>query len=178
MTAAGSETMLAVRDARDDDMEALVELIGDCFAEYPGCVMDIEELPELRAIATYASEHGGRFWVVEEHGEGAPRMVACAGYTEVAGVPGGIELKKLYVSKRARRRGLGGRLCALVEGAARDRGASFVEMWSDTRFTDAHRLYRGRGYRQSDHTRELHDKSDTVEYHFRLSIRPAGQPRA
>jgi putative acetyltransferase len=169
------ETMLAVRDARDDDQDALVELIGRCFAEYPGCVMDIDELPELRAIASYSRAHGGRFWVVEEHGEGAPRVVACAGFTEV---PGGLELKKLYVSRSARRRGLGGRLCALVEGAARERGAGFIELWSDTRFADAHRLYRGRGYRQSEETRELHDKSATVEYHFRLSIRPQGGVKA
>jgi putative acetyltransferase len=164
--------MLAVRDARDDDQDALVALIGGCFSEYPGCVMDLDEMPELRGIASYTRAHGGRFWVVEEHGEGAPRVVACAGFTEV---PGGIELKKLYVAKSARRRGLGGRLCALVEGAARERAAGFIELWSDTRFADAHRLYRGRGYRQSEETRELHDKSETVEYHFRLAL-ASGEP--
>jgi putative acetyltransferase len=53
-----------------------------------------------------------------------------------------------------------------VEEAARAAGASVVELWSDTRFADAHRLYERLGYRRGKHTRQLHDPSDTTEYFY------------
>ena len=56
---------------------------------------------------------------------------------------------------------------------AESRGARFVELWSDTRFADAHRLYERLGYRKSGVTRELHDMSGSVEYHFRKELGPA-----
>ena len=62
--------------------------------------------------------------------------------------------------------GLGSRLVALVEHEALGRAMATVELWSDTRFIDAHRLYRSLGYDQLPGTRELHDLSDTVEYRF------------
>ena len=153
------------RDARDDDGPALLQLIGGVFDEYPGCVTDPDEMPELRGIASYVAEGQGQFWVVEDEATG--KVVACCGYTQV---PGGVELKKLYVDKSARRQGLAARLCERVEDAAREHGAGFVELWSDTRFQDAHRLYQKRGYVKTGATRELHDKSDTVEFYFRLTL--------
>ena len=152
------------RDARDDDGAALLALIGGVFDEYPGCVTDPDEMPELRGIASYVREHRGEFWVAED---GSGRLVACCGYTQV---PGGVELKKLYVDKSARRQGVAATLCERVEAAARERGAAFVELWSDTRFLDAHRLYQKRGFVKTGETRELHDKSETVEFYFRLAL--------
>jgi len=150
-----------IRDSRDDDAAGLMELIGGCFAEYPGCVLDVDnEMPQLRAIASAFAEHGGRFWTAELDGI----IVACAGIAPVE--PNGAELKHLYVAKIARRMGLGTSFVNLVEAEARARGAAFVEMWSDTRFLDAHRLYERMGYLRSSKTRELHDLSNSVEYHF------------
>ncbi|HSN96746.1 MAG TPA: GNAT family N-acetyltransferase [Candidatus Nanopelagicales bacterium] len=163
-----------VRDARDEDGEQLIALIGGVFAEYPGCVLDVDgEMPELRAIATAFRLRGGRFWVAEEGG----RVLGCVGVRTV-GEGTGVELCKLYVAKEARRRGLGGALSALVEAEARARGAASVELWTDTRFTDAHRLYERRGYVRGPATRELHDRSATVEYFYRLSLGPGGHGRA
>jgi hypothetical protein len=48
-----------------------------------------------------------------------------------------------------------------------------MELWSDTRFLDAHRLYERLGYRRTGRTRELHDLSDTVEYEFDKPLRSA-----
>ena len=154
-----------IRDARDDDSDGLIRLIGDCFSEYPGCVLDVEgEAPELISPATWHKEAGGRLWVAE--GDGT--IVGC-----VAILPEAerlAELKKLYVSSELRRLGLGARLCGLVEAEARRRGATTVMLWSDTRFEDAHRLYEGRAYERGPDTRELHDVSKSVEYYFRRSL--------
>jgi putative acetyltransferase len=157
-----------VRDARDDDAGALIELIGSCFAEYPGCVLDVDaEAPELRAVATHYRERGGRFWVAERDGS----VVGCIGVARSRD-PGGVELQKLYVAATARRRGLATRLCDLVFAEARERGASFVDLWSDTRFGEAHRLYDKLGFIRGRDTRELHDRSRSVEYYFRLALTP------
>ena len=157
-----------IRDATDADAAGLIELIGGVFAEYPGCVLDVDgELPELRAIATHFARLGGRFWVAEIDGQ----IVGCIGLSP-ATAPGGIELRKLYVRKDARRSGLGGTLCGLVEPEARRRGAAFVHLSSDTPFDKAHRLYERRGYVRGPSTRDLHDKSDSVEYHYELALTP------
>ena len=157
-----------VREARDTDAAALIELIAAVYEEYPGCVLDVDaEAPELRAIRSHFRRLDGRFWVAETNGE----LVGSVGFAP-SEEPDGIELRKLYVAARARRRGLGGQLCERVEAAARSRGARFVELWSDTRFEDAHRLYAGRGYLRPGPTRELHDLSQSVESYFRRELDP------
>jgi putative acetyltransferase len=131
------------------------------------------EAPELREIASYHTRLGGRFWVAESEG----RIVGSAGLAPGKG-PGVIELKKLYVASDARRMGLGARLCGLVEVEAMSRGARQIELWSDTRFKDAHRLYERRGYTRGRKKRSLHDKSKTVEYYFSKDLRTAEQELA
>lgn len=157
---------ILIRDARDDDAEGLIALIGGCFAEYPGCLLDVDgELPELRAIATAFRGWQGRFWVAERAG----RVVGCVGFTP-GKKAGYAELKKLYVERPARTAGLGGALCSLAEDEARKAGFTRMDLWSDTRFTTAHRFYEKRGYARGPTTRELHDISNTVEYYFERGL--------
>jgi putative acetyltransferase len=155
-----------IRDARDSDEAGLIELVGSVFAEYPNCVLAVdEEIPELRHIATSFAEWNGRFWIAERQG----RVVGCVGLTP-AHDPGGIELKKLYVSASERKSGLGSRLTDLVVAEARARGARFIDLWSDTKFETAHRFYENRGFERNGVTRELFDLSETVEYYFRREL--------
>ena len=161
-----------IRDAGDADGSALIALIGACWAEYPGCILDVDrEVPELRAIATHFANRGGRFWVVED----ADRIVGCIGVapTPVVGI---WELLKLYVAPAARRQGLGRRLTRLVEETVRGAGGRSVLLWSDTRFADAHRLYRRMGYVLCPDTRALNDLSNTVEYRFLKDLDGANPP--
>jgi putative acetyltransferase len=153
-----------IRPARDDDGLDLIELIGSVFGEYPHCVLDVDgEMPELRAIATWAKAHAGGFWVAEVEG----RIVGMVGYATAGD---GIELKKLYVHRRARAFGLGGKLLGVVEAVAAESRARFIELWSDTRFTTAHAFYQRRGYEKGPTTRDLHDKSNSVEFYFRKQL--------
>jgi GNAT superfamily N-acetyltransferase len=154
----------ACRPVRDTDSAALIGLIGGCWAEYPGCVLDVDgEEPWLRAPATAYAATGGTMWVVER----APAVVACIGL-----VPHGprAELKSLYVGRAGRRQGLGARLVAMVEAEAVARGARDLELWSDTRFTDAHRLYQRLGYARTGRQRDLRDLSATTEYQFHKTL--------
>jgi len=77
-----------------------------------------------------------------------------------------VLLQKLYVARSARRKGLGSRLVDLVETDSIERGETAIELWSDTRFEPAHRLYERLGYVRNGATRELHDLSNSVEYRY------------
>jgi predicted GNAT family N-acyltransferase len=150
-----------LREVSDADSAALIALIGGVWAEYPGCVLDVDgEEPWLRAPASAYAAADGRMWVAESGGD----VVACCGIKPAG--PGAAELKSLYVCGTARRQGLGELLTEQVEDEARRRGVQRVEMWSDTRFADAHRLYERLGYQRRPQTRELHDLSHSVEYGF------------
>jgi predicted GNAT family N-acyltransferase len=169
-----------LRPVRDTDGPALEVLIGDAWSEYEGCVLDVDaEEPWMRLPATtYTGDHAqgpgryrGAMWVVED--ASAPAGLAASVAVRETGERT-VELKSLYVSPAARRRGLGAALVHRVERETRRRGAETVELWTDTRFTDAHRLYERLGYVATGETRDLNDLSHTTEYRYtrRLPVVP------
>lgn len=165
-----ADAPIDVRVVRDDDALELIELIGSCFGEYENCVLDVDgEMPQLRRLASYAKEHDGAFWVCELAAVGPhpARLVGMGGYLPRAdGTRNVVEVHKLYVHRKARAFGLGGRLLRLVEADARRREADVLDLWSDTRFTTAHAFYEKRGFVRGPTTRALHDKSGSVEFYF------------
>jgi putative acetyltransferase len=154
-----------LRLMRDEDAEAMIGIVGRSFAEYPGCVLDLPgidaDLPELPRRLRDA---GGEGWVVVED----DLVVAMIGWAPVDEETG--ELKRLYIDASARRRGLGASLVGLVIEAVRSSGRARVELWSDTRFADAHRLYERMGFERQPETRDLHDPSNSTEYHYLLDL--------
>lgn len=152
---------LIIRSAHDGDTTGLITLIATVFAEYPNCILDVDgEMPELRRPATAVRAASGHWWVAELDGA-IVGSVSISPSDEHA-----VELKRLYVAARARRRGLGAHLVRLAENEATHREAHSVFLWTDTRFADAHRLYERLGYARSSGTRALHDVSNTIEYHY------------
>jgi GNAT superfamily N-acetyltransferase len=156
-----------LRPAADEDAWALIALVGACWSEYPGCVMDVHgECPDLLAPASAYGRQGGEFWVAAD---ACGTVVASVGWRPLPERV--VELERLYVSPRWRRRGLGVRLADLVEQAAWERQAARVELWSDTRFVDAHRLYERIGFVPTGQERELSDLSRTRERGYRKVLR-------
>ena len=155
-----------IRDMRDADGAALIALMERCWADYPGCVLDVEgDSPELWTPASYFAGLGGRGWVAERDSV----IVASIGVAPGSG-PGIAELHRLYVDHSARRQGLAKRLVALVEDEARGWDAHTMELWSDVRFTFSHRLYERQGFTRQPGTRELDDASNSVESCFVKSL--------
>jgi putative acetyltransferase len=162
---AGVEELL-VRPARDDDAQELFGLIALCFAAYPGCYVDPhDDLHDLLSPVAAGASRGGRFWVVEDC---RGRVGACVSVDfpeqDIA------ELHRVYVRPDLRRRGLAERLVGLAEGEARQRGATRIVFWTDTRFLDAHRFYRRLGYQPTGAERELGDISHSREYRFEKDL--------
>jgi putative acetyltransferase len=156
-------TDFPVRLATDDDGPAIARVLETVFAEYPGCLWEPAEFPELVAPATSFAAMRGRLWVVEHAG----RVVGSVGYSRDEQ---SAELRKLYLLPVARGAGRGRALVELVERETTALGETRIHLWSDTRFVTAHALYERMGYRKLPGTRPLHDVSNTIEYQFEKSL--------
>ena len=155
-------TAAQIRAGRDEDAAGFIRLIGDCWSEYPGCVLDVDgEVPELRALATYFGDAGGALWAAEQAG----RVVGMAA-TRPMNQDDAWEICKVYVAKEARGTGLAHRLLGAAEAHARKAGAVRLVLWTDTRFEAAHRFYEKRGYVRQGSIRILDDMSNSLEFRY------------
>lgn len=163
-----TSTARTIRPATDADSGQVVSLIAACWVQYPGNVLDIAgEEPGLRAVASHYAAKGGRFWVATLSFPQAEWVVGCAGFVPTPANPEAqAELVRLYVHPRLRRQGLARRLAALPEATAKEWGAEALDLWSDTRFHEAHAFYQAVGYTKTGETRGLHDRSQSTEYRF------------
>jgi GNAT superfamily N-acetyltransferase len=80
-------------------------------------------------------------WIVL-YDDGAP--VACAGLRELE--PGVAEIKRMFVTPRARGRGHARRLLANLEGIARDAGQRWMRLFTTDMLPEAMALYASEGY--------------------------------
>jgi N-acetylglutamate synthase-like GNAT family acetyltransferase len=153
---------LQPRPTIPEDVPGIHALIGEVYGEYD-CVLEVEtDERHLLEPGPYFRAHGGEFWVVEE--DGSITATTAVLLHDDAG-----ELKSLYVHPTLRRQGWGRRLTMLAIDYARAHGKRKMILWSDTRFVDAHRLYRSMGFLEMG-TRELHDSNNSVEYGFEMAI--------
>ncbi len=150
-----------LRAGRDEDAAGFIALIGACWAEYPGCVMDLDgEVPELRALASHYAKHHGALWAAEQHG----RIVGMVATKPLA--DGTWEICKMYAHAAQRGTGLAQSLLAAAEAHARAHGATDMRLWSDTRFDRAHRFYEKSSYLRDGPIRALGDLSNSLEFEY------------
>jgi N-acetylglutamate synthase-like GNAT family acetyltransferase len=154
---------MKIRPVTKQDVPKIIKLIGDVWAEYD-CVFAVErEETHLLAPDEYFHAKDGEFWVVVEKNE----IVATVAVMMLGEKTG--ELKSLYVHKDFRRQGLGEKLTTLAVKYAQMKGAKEIILWSDTRFTKAHKLYERLGFKQVSF-RELDDLNNSKEFGFRRNI--------
>lgn len=152
-----------IRHAVDSDADAIIRIVNACFKLYEdqGVYLDMDNLDaDLVALRSKYEKLGGEIWVAEDD----KAIAGLVGYTPEG--DGKIELKRLYVDPNLHGSKLGMRLLAMVEEAAIRRGDSEIYLWSDTRFTRAHKFYERAGYLRQAETRFLYDLSKTEEYCF------------
>jgi GNAT superfamily N-acetyltransferase len=152
-----------LRPGRDsDDFAALV---AACWGEHPDIVIDIEaEAPELHRLASHMADLGGALWAADGE-RGLAGMIGASPHG-----PDEWEIVRLYVSAAERGGGLAHRLLDVAEAHAEAAGARRLTLWTDTRFTRAHRFYEKRGYVRGGPDRALHDLSNSVEHHYQRQV--------
>jgi putative acetyltransferase len=148
-----------IRLATADDAEGVVRTIRAVYDEY-GFTWDAEEYhSDLYDLDGHYFAVGDQFYVAELPKRGVVGTVALQLFPALPGSPGttvahegriraagaDCSLERLYVHPEARRLGLGQALTQRVIDEARARGRRAMELWSDKRFVDAHRLYQRMG---------------------------------
>ena len=129
-----------IRPAADTDAEGIRHLVFEVLAEYglraepDGTDADLKDI-EAHYLAT-----GGLFEVVEDGG----RIVGTVGLVPAG--DGVFELRKMYLAREARGRGLGKRLLERALAAARERGGRRVELETASCLVEAIGLYRRYGF--------------------------------
>ncbi len=151
-----------IRPGRDEDADGFIALIGACWAEFPGCVLDVDgEVPELRALATHCANKGGHLWATEQDGKLIGMVAAYP-----LGNDGAWEVGRMYVDRARRGTGLAHRLLDTAETYAFTHGAERIILWSDTRFDAAHRFYEKKSYVRAGSIRILDDLSKSLEFRY------------
>jgi putative acetyltransferase len=156
--------MQTIRPALEADTQGVISLVAEVYAEY-GLKLDPEEDAERHILTPgpYFRASGGEFWVVVDAAGKVKATVAVYLHVDAG------ELKTLYVHPTWRRKGWGRRLSELAMDYARRAGKRRMILWSDTRFLDAHRLYRRMGFSECG-VRELDDSNNTIEYGFEIFL--------
>ncbi|AIE88029.1 GNAT family N-acetyltransferase [Fimbriimonas ginsengisoli] len=151
---------LSLRVATNRDVDDVVRVIRAVYDEYSfaweedGYHADLYDLEKAYAaigdtfyVATWQGETVGT--AALERFDAVPGEIGAIvehnGFLRVGGADCSIE--RLYVHPNGRKRGVGQALMNRVIEDARNEGRSRMEIWSDKRFTDAHRLYERLGAR-------------------------------
>lgn len=133
---------LIVRPWEARDRTAASQLIGNVLAQYglewepDGADRDVVE------VEKFYQATGGEFWVVEQQGQ----LVGTAAYYPVSRGKNAVEIRKMYLLRGVRGRGLGRFLLGQLERAIAHRG--FQTIWVETAsvLVEATKLYERSGY--------------------------------
>lgn len=153
-----SNLSLMVLPWSPEHSQGAVEVVRAVFDEYGFTWDEAEYHADLYDVPTYYLSKGNLFYVSIVDG----RVVGTVGLElfppvpGVAGVPAEIDgkvrisgcdcsLERLYVHPEARRMGVGSALFEKAVAEAQARGCRAMEIWSDKRLVDAHRLYKRYG---------------------------------
>lgn len=177
---------MTIRKVRLEDAAQVAECVRETYDEY-GFTWDPDDYhADLYDLSEYVRE--AEFWVAEEDGV----ILGCGGITwherlpgdvgEAGGVDGTIrilgtsaELVRFYVRPSGRRRGIATSILEMSIEAARVRGVRAIEIWSDKRFQDAHRLYQRYGARIVG-DRICDDPDESPEWGLVLEVQEKSDP--
>ncbi len=132
-----------IRSWQPDDRQAAAEVIKYALAEYGlGWEPDGADRDVL-LVEEYYLDRDGEFWVIEDRGE---IVGTSAYYPDPYRGENAVEIRKMYLSARARGKGLGKYLLGELERSILAHG--YHEIWIETAsvLTSAVKLYEANGY--------------------------------
>ena len=142
-----------IRSWQPDDRQAAAAVIRNALAEYglgwepDGADRDVLEIEEYYLL------RGGEFWIVAACGEivGTSAYYPCLSGAAEPGNRGenAVEIRKMYLTPKARGQGLGRYLLGELERSILARG--YQEIWIETAsvLTAAVKLYEANGYQSA-----------------------------
>jgi len=155
-------THYKIRDAIPADSKELVELIAGIFDEYDWIFNAEDEIPDILHYEQ-CYENGSSLPALKVATTLDGKVVACAGLKPDNR---GVYLCRIYVTKSHRRQGLARYLINDLLEVANEHEIHYVHLWTDTLFTDAHKLYERLDFIYTGHIRPLNDANGCYEYHY------------
>ena len=147
--------MLTIRDARREDLPAIVALLADdpLGAARETVAVAVAE-PYVRAFEAIERDANNRMVVATDARAGAqgasPVVVGCLQLTFIPGLSRRgatrAQIESVRVASTRRGQGLGQVLMAWAIMQARERGCAIVQLTSDKQRADAHRFYESLGF--------------------------------
>jgi len=149
---------MLIRPAKPEDSAVAIDVVRTVYEEYQFTWDEAKYHADLYNLGDVYLNAGNAFWIAES--EGGPvgtvalelfdtlpgqigAMVQIDGKVRLAGCD--CALNRLYVKSQARGAGVGTALSQKVIDTARLKGRKCLEIWSDKRFKEAHRLYQRMG---------------------------------
>lgn len=153
-----------IREATDNDREAIIQLIDEIFQEYGDRVFLEGAESDLMAISDEFYGKGGQFWVYEiDH-----QIVGTAAV--VPDDAGKAVLKRVYLHKNYRGSGIADELLQKTQDWCRKNNFGTLCFWSDTRFERAHYFYEKRGFKRGG-VRQMNDGNMPYEeFYFEKNL--------
>ncbi len=152
-----------IRPARKDDIDRLITIIRDTIHSY-GYIFELEfELPDFLDYDNYYGRGKGELYVLEANGVEA----GCGALKLDGSIP---YLSRIYVDEAYRGHGYGKAMVQFLMSRNADLGNSELELWTDTLFRTAHKMYEKLGFVYTGRVRPLGDINNCFEYHYTLSI--------
>jgi putative acetyltransferase len=172
----------SIRPADVHDTPGIVDVIRAVFDEYAFTWEEGGYHADLYDLEGHYSARGHTFYVAETEGR-IVGTIALERFETISGPAGQLRvvdgffrvqgcdcsLERMYVHPDARRCGIGAALIETVIGTAKSEGREAMELWSDKRFGDAHRLY-GRFGATVVGERVCHDPDQSPEWGLIISL--------
>jgi putative acetyltransferase len=156
--------MQPIRATRADVPDVLA-LLARIWREYNFVWAPEIEFPDLFDFDAYYAAPRGAFWVVRDD---AGRVVGCVGVDRVD--TDTAEIHRVYLDAHLRGRGLGRMLVETALAWARQHGFARMVLWSDTRFTQSHRLYDRMGFVRLGERTVPNDPNDSREFRLERDV--------
>jgi GNAT superfamily N-acetyltransferase len=155
---------VTIRPVEARDVTAAVELVRATLAEF-GMVFGVgsETDEQVRGLPASYTAPGGGFWVAVDE---AGALIGTAGVFPLE--PGVFELRKMYLHRAARGRGVGAQLFSACLAFCRERGARALVLDTVNDMTSAIAFYERRGFVRDD--AQIRGARCTRGY--RLDLRP------
>jgi GNAT superfamily N-acetyltransferase len=141
---------LVLRKARADDLEAIIRLHEEDELGAHGDAWTAENRPAYEAaFAAIQKNPANQLFVAERDGQ----VIGTSQLTFIPNLTGRgalrVKLESVKVRSTLRSQGIGARMIAFAEQAARAGGARLLELSSNKTRTDAHRFYERIGFARS-----------------------------